>query len=32
MGIERRTSMKKDELVDAITKAARRQARQGADR
>jgi hypothetical protein len=32
IGIETRASMTKDELVDAITKAARRQARQGARR
>jgi Rho termination factor, N-terminal domain len=29
IGIEQRTSMTKDELVDAITKAARRRASQG---
>jgi pyruvate formate-lyase activating enzyme-like uncharacterized protein len=30
IGIENRSSMTKEELVDAITKAARRRARQGA--
>jgi hypothetical protein len=29
IGIEKRTDMKKDELVEAITQAARRRARQG---